>query len=67
MASRSWMALQSAISRLEDEFRHVLIRNTMPLDADRIRVSLSIASNDGEMEGFESFDEDDQGSYCHEE
>lgn len=70
---RAENALQLAMSRLEDEFRHILIRNTVPLDADRLygsirRGSLSFASHDGEIEEFESFGEDDQGSssYRHE-
>lgn len=58
---RAEKAIQLAMSRLEDEFRHILIRSTVPLDADRLygsirRVSLSFASNDGEIdEDFESF------------
>ncbi|KAL6973052.1 hypothetical protein U1Q18_027227 [Sarracenia purpurea var. burkii] len=68
---RAESALQLAMSRLEDEFQHILVRNTVPLDAERLygsirRVSLSFASNDGEIEDFESFSEVDQGSYCHE-
>ncbi|XP_015882184.3 exocyst complex component EXO70B1 [Ziziphus jujuba] len=63
---RAEKAIQLAMSRLEDEFRHILIRNTVPLDADRLygsirRVSLSFASNDGEIdEDFESFGEEDR-------
>ncbi|KAH6799220.1 exocyst subunit exo70 family protein F1 [Perilla frutescens var. frutescens] len=39
---RAENALQLAMTRLEDEFRHVLIRNTVPLDPDRLhRSSLS--------------------------
>uniref|UniRef100_A0A5B7AJC4 Exocyst subunit Exo70 family protein n=1 Tax=Davidia involucrata TaxID=16924 RepID=A0A5B7AJC4_DAVIN len=68
---RAESALQMAMSRLEDEFRHILVRNTVPLDAERLygsirRVSLSFASNDGEIEDFESFAEEDQVGYCHE-
>ncbi|PQQ17378.1 exocyst complex component EXO70B1 [Prunus yedoensis var. nudiflora] len=54
------------MTRLEDEFRHILIRNTVPLDLERLygsirRVSLSFASNDGEIyEEFESFGEEDR-------
>ncbi|PSR89553.1 Exocyst complex component EXO70B1 like [Actinidia chinensis var. chinensis] len=67
---RAEIAIQLAMSRLEDEFRHILIRNTLPLDADRLygsirRVSLSFASHDGEIEDFESFGEEIEG-YCHE-
>ncbi|PON72161.1 Exocyst complex protein [Trema orientale] len=63
---RAENAIQLAMSRLEDEFRHILIRNTVPLDAERLygsirRVSLSFASNDGEIDDeFESFGEDDR-------
>ncbi|XP_077227308.1 exocyst subunit exo70 family protein F1 [Tasmannia lanceolata] len=61
---RAESVLQLAMSRLEDEFRHILIRNTVPLDASRLygsirrRVSLSFASNDGDsisvVDDFES-------------
>ncbi|KAF3436878.1 hypothetical protein FNV43_RR19631 [Rhamnella rubrinervis] len=63
---RAEKAIQLAMSRLEDEFRHILIRNTVPLDAERLygsirRVSLSFASNDGEIDDdFESFGELDR-------
>lgn len=63
---RAENAIQLAMSRLEDEFRHILIRNTVPLDAERLygsirRVSLSFASNDGEIDDeFESFGEHDR-------
>ncbi|KAK3043260.1 hypothetical protein RJ639_002503 [Escallonia herrerae] len=69
---RAENALQLAMSRLEDEFRYILIRNTLPLDAESLygsirRVSLSFASNDGEVEEYEKFaEEDNQGSFCHE-
>ncbi|OVA17508.1 Exocyst complex protein Exo70 [Macleaya cordata] len=68
---RAESVLQLAMSRLEDEFRHILIRNTVPLDADRLygsirRVSLSFASNDGEVEDYEGSVEDDHES-CYEE
>ncbi|XP_044477262.1 exocyst complex component EXO70B1 [Mangifera indica] len=65
---RAESAIQIAMSRLEDEFRHILIRNTIPLDADHLygsirRVSLSFAANDGEIdEEFESFGEVGDGS-----
>lgn len=72
---RAEIALQSAMSRLEEEFRHILIRNTIPFDAERLygsirRVSLSFsASNDGEIaDDLESVcgeDESHQG-YSHE-
>ncbi|XP_058093220.1 exocyst complex component EXO70B1 [Magnolia sinica] len=66
---RAESLLQVAMSRLEDEFRHILIRNTVPLDAGRLygsirRVSLSFTSNDGEItEDFESsVEEEERGS-----
>ncbi|XAR67900.1 hypothetical protein NMG60_11002836 [Bertholletia excelsa] len=68
---RAESALQIAMSRLEDEFRHILIRNTVPLDAERLRgsirrVSLSFASQDGEIEDLEGFGENGQVGFCHE-
>ncbi|XP_057972355.1 exocyst complex component EXO70B1 [Malania oleifera] len=71
IADRAETALQLAMSRLEDEFRLVLVRNTVPLDADRLygsirRVSLSFAANDGEIEDFESFADNDQDVCYHE-
>ncbi|XP_050223780.1 exocyst complex component EXO70B1 [Mercurialis annua] len=48
---RAESAVQVAMSKLEDEFRHILIRSTIPLDAERLygsirrRVSLSFVSN----------------------
>ncbi|KAI8543967.1 hypothetical protein RHMOL_Rhmol08G0258500 [Rhododendron molle] len=74
---RAEIALQSAMSRLEDEFRHILTRNTIPFNAEQLygsmrRVSLSFASNDGDIiaEDFDSVCGEDEGSsqqgYCHE-
>ncbi|KAL6280910.1 hypothetical protein ACE6H2_017791 [Prunus campanulata] len=66
LVDRAENALQIAMTRLEDEFRHILIRKTVPLDLERLygsirRVSLSFASNDGEIyEEFESFGEEDR-------
>ncbi|XP_004297552.1 PREDICTED: exocyst complex component 7-like [Fragaria vesca subsp. vesca] len=66
VSDRAENAIQIAMSRLEDEFRHILIRNTVPLDSERLygsirRVSLSFASSqDGDfVEEFESFGEMD--------
>lgn len=65
---RAESAIQVAMSRLEDEFRHMLIRNTIPLDVDRLygsirRVSLSFAANEGEIDDeFETFGEVGDGS-----
>ncbi|KAL6177630.1 hypothetical protein ACLB2K_049155 [Fragaria x ananassa] len=66
LSDRAENAIQIAMSRLEDEFRHILIRNTVPLDSERLygsirRVSLSFASSqDGDfVEEFESFGEMD--------
>lgn len=49
---RAESLLSIAMARLEDEFRHLLIRNTVPLEAGRLfgsirRVSLSFASDGG--------------------
>ncbi|KAF6161454.1 hypothetical protein GIB67_009333 [Kingdonia uniflora] len=71
IGDRAESVLQMAMARLEEEFRHLLIRNTVPLDAGRLygsirRVSLSFASNDGEVEDFESSLEDESGSFHHE-
>ncbi|XP_050375742.1 exocyst complex component EXO70B1 [Argentina anserina] len=69
VSDRAENAIQIAMSRLEDEFRHILIRNTVPLDSDRLygsirRVSLSFASQDGDFaEEFESFGEMDGGRF----
>ncbi|KAE8694543.1 COMM domain-containing protein 9 [Hibiscus syriacus] len=58
---RAETSLQMAMSRLEDEFRLILIRNSVPLDAKRLygsirKVSLSFAVNEVEIdEDFESF------------
>uniref|UniRef100_A0A7N0RAL1 Exocyst subunit Exo70 family protein n=1 Tax=Kalanchoe fedtschenkoi TaxID=63787 RepID=A0A7N0RAL1_KALFE len=63
--------LQSAMAKLEDDFRLILIRSTVTLDAEKLygsirRVSLSFAGNDvGEEiigDEFESFGEDDPDS-----
>lgn len=69
---RAENALQLAMTKLEDEFRHILIRSTVPLDADSLhgsirRVSLSFACNDGELEDFENFGEDYQETSCYHE
>ncbi|THG10886.1 hypothetical protein TEA_025821 [Camellia sinensis var. sinensis] len=69
IVDRAESALQLAMLRLEDEFRHILIQNTVPLDTERLygsirRGSLSFASNDGEIEDFGSFGGDEQVSYC---
>lgn len=50
---RADRVLQMAMDRLEDEFRHFLVQNTVPLDAARLygsirRMSLSFASDGGE-------------------
>ncbi|KAF5732215.1 Exocyst subunit exo70 family protein F1 isoform 2 [Tripterygium wilfordii] len=73
MMDRAESTIQLAMARLEEEFRHILIRNTVPLDAERLygsirRVSLSFAANDGEIdEDFESFGEvDDESGRFHE-
>ncbi|KAM7254191.1 hypothetical protein ACFE04_031873 [Oxalis oulophora] len=73
LMDRAENVIQLAMARLEEEFRHILIRNTVPLDAERLygsirRVSLSFASNEGEIDDeFASFgevDNDGSGSGC---
>ncbi|KAI5648763.1 hypothetical protein M9H77_34768 [Catharanthus roseus] len=65
---RAENALQLAMSRLEDEFRHILIRNTAPLDPDRlhgsmIRLSSLSTSNSGEgISEIPDFDSATMGS-----
>ncbi|PNT10369.1 hypothetical protein POPTR_012G097100v4 [Populus trichocarpa] len=67
---RAETLVQVAMSRLEEEFGHILIRNTVPLDAESLygsirRVSLSFAANEGEIdEEFENFGEVETGSVC---
>ncbi|KAB1199899.1 Exocyst complex component EXO70B1 [Morella rubra] len=64
IVDRAETAIQLAMSRLEDEFRQVMIRNTVSLDADRLygsirRTSLSFPVNDGVIDpDFDSFSED---------
>ena len=54
IVDRAYSAIQHAMSRLEDKFQHVLIQNTIPLDAERLygsirRSSLSFPVNDAEI------------------
>ncbi|KAI3761420.1 hypothetical protein L1987_51836 [Smallanthus sonchifolius] len=73
---RAENALQLAMSKLEEEFLHILIRNTVPLDLDRLygsirRGSMSFPSNDIDIvtigDDLESYREDDAGGsgYLH--
>ncbi|KAM0018736.1 putative exocyst complex component Exo70, cullin repeat-like-containing domain superfamily [Helianthus debilis subsp. tardiflorus] len=79
---RAENALQIAMSKLEDDFRHALIHNTVPLDADRLygsvrSVSRPNLSNNSEIDGeiedeiegeLDRFVEDEQeGSTLHHE
>ncbi|XP_057983544.1 exocyst complex component EXO70B1-like [Malania oleifera] len=64
---RAENVLHLALSKLEDEFRHALVRNTVPLDAETIcasvqsqRFSLSFHSNDCVIEDSE----DEEGASC---
>ncbi|OMO71679.1 Exocyst complex protein Exo70 [Corchorus olitorius] len=67
---RAETAIQIAMSRLEDEFRLILIRNTVPLDAERLygsirKGSFFITENDEEFgEEFESFGDADSERGC---
>ncbi|XP_027334875.1 exocyst complex component EXO70B1 [Abrus precatorius] len=70
IVDRAENAIQLAMSRLEEELRHLLICNTIPLDAvsrygSIRRVSLSFGSHDGAIdENLESFGEvSDRGSH----
>ncbi|KAJ0630398.1 putative exocyst complex component Exo70, cullin repeat-like-containing domain superfamily [Helianthus annuus] len=67
---RAENALQLAMSKLEDEFLHVLVRNTVPLDVERLYGSIRkgsgsfVVSEVNEVEygeDFESYREDDDG------
>ena len=40
IVDRAYSAIQHAMSRLEDEFQHVLIQNIVPLDAERLYGSI---------------------------
>lgn len=67
IVDRAENAIQIAMSRLEDEFRHMLIRSTVPFDAEHLygsirRVSLSFAAHDENSDEFESFADADRGS-----
>ncbi|XP_071731761.1 exocyst complex component EXO70B1 [Rutidosis leptorrhynchoides] len=71
---RAENALQLAMSKLEDEFLHILITNTVALDVDQLygsirRGSMSFAGSEIEIgDEFESYreDDDDGGSgYYH--
>ncbi|GLU12723.1 hypothetical protein SLE2022_293820 [Rubroshorea leprosula] len=58
---RAETAIQMAMSRLEDEFRHILISNTVPLDAETLygsirRGELFFPSIDEEFESFGDVD-----------
>ncbi|KAL8556990.1 hypothetical protein ACS0TY_004457 [Phlomoides rotata] len=59
VTDRAENALQLAMTRLEDEFRHVLIRNTVPLDSDRLhRSSLSTSAAAIAIAATEFFSDD---------
>ncbi|PKA61267.1 hypothetical protein AXF42_Ash006164 [Apostasia shenzhenica] len=67
LRSRAEICLQISMARLEDEFRHLMVRNTVPLDADVLRSSIRRISGsfacgaDETIEDFEgSADEEQQ-------
>lgn len=68
IVDRAESALQLAMSKLEDELRHILIQNTVTPDSDKLHGSirrgrsLSFADGDGESVDFGSFGEEDRGS-----
>ena len=54
IVDRAYSAIQHVMSCLEDKFQHVLIQNTVPLDAERLygsirQSSLSFSVNDAEI------------------
>ncbi|KAF3973980.1 hypothetical protein CMV_002651 [Castanea mollissima] len=69
IVDRAYSAIQHAMSRLEDEFRQVLIGNTVPLDTERLYGSIRRYDDEDDDEDggeFESFSEDDRSSRYHE-
>lgn len=66
LSARAEIVLQIAMARLENEFHHLMIRNTIPLDADSLhssirRVSLSFVSDAGDViEDFEGSVDEEQ-------
>ncbi|XP_068665996.1 exocyst complex component EXO70B1-like [Aristolochia californica] len=59
VSDRAESLLQLAMARLEDEFRHLLIRNTVPLDAPRLHGSIRRASFASTEDDFDaSLDEE---------
>uniref|UniRef100_A0A2P2L6R3 Exocyst subunit Exo70 family protein n=1 Tax=Rhizophora mucronata TaxID=61149 RepID=A0A2P2L6R3_RHIMU len=67
---RAETAVQVAMARLEEQFRHILTMNSVPPDMERLygsikRVSLSFVSNDVEIgEEFGSFGDMESDSTC---
>ncbi|CAL9040438.1 unnamed protein product, partial [Musa banksii] len=65
LVGRAEIALQMAMSRLGEEFRHLMVRNAVPLDSNDLcssirRLSLSFASDSGDaIEDFESSVDDE--------
>ncbi|KAG6478613.1 exocyst complex component EXO70B1-like [Zingiber officinale] len=65
LVNRADIALQMAMSRLEEEFSNLMVRNAVPLDSNDLsssirRLSISFASDIGEpIEYFESSVEDE--------
>ncbi|GAB4860448.1 hypothetical protein Ancab_035608 [Ancistrocladus abbreviatus] len=73
MVDRAETTLQMAMTRLEDEFRHILRSGSVPLDVEMLHssirsVSLSFSSNgvliDGELESFVR-DDDGESNHSH--
>uniref|UniRef100_A0A1D1YJ64 Exocyst subunit Exo70 family protein n=1 Tax=Anthurium amnicola TaxID=1678845 RepID=A0A1D1YJ64_9ARAE len=68
---RAERVLQMTMDRLEEEFRHIMIQNTVPLDAARLygsirRMSISFASDAGDggeaIEDFVSWEEEPEAT-----
>ncbi|XP_042468542.1 exocyst complex component EXO70B1-like [Zingiber officinale] len=71
LVSRAEIALQMAMSRLEEEFSNLMVRHAVPLDSNYLsssirRLSLSFASDIGEpIDDFESSVEDESHHHHH--
>lgn len=63
---RAHSTIQIAMSRMEEEFRHILITNTVPLDAERLHGSIRRGTQllTGFDDEFESFTEADGERNC---
>ncbi|XP_068665536.1 exocyst complex component EXO70B1-like [Aristolochia californica] len=60
LSDRAESLLQLAMARLEDEFKHLLIRNTVPLDAPRLYGSIRRASFASTEDDFDASLEEEE-------